>query len=290
MRHSTLRQLEVFESIARLGSFTRAAEELFLTQPTVSMQIKKLTDAVGLTLFEQVGKKMYLTDAGRAAIAAEPTNVERCLAVAADMNLGAPLPKTRTKLRAGQPITVVALGSSSTTGVGTFGPGFPAVMKAELARRHPAHIAVINSGRILETAGGNLARFERDVLRYRPDLVIWQLGTNDVMWHGGASSAETPIRDGVRRLKQAGVEVVLMDLQDAPAVRGKPSHVGMEKLIADVAREETVGLFPRFLIMQRAHAEGVKGLVSWDGLHNSAAGYRCIGLALARMIDADVAR
>lgn len=65
MRHSTLRQLEVFETIARLGSFTRAAEELFLTQPTVSMQIKKLTDAVGLPLFEQVGKKMYLTDAGR---------------------------------------------------------------------------------------------------------------------------------------------------------------------------------------------------------------------------------
>ncbi len=48
MRHSTLRQLEVFSAIARLGSFTRAAEELFLTQPTVSMQIKKLTDAVGL--------------------------------------------------------------------------------------------------------------------------------------------------------------------------------------------------------------------------------------------------
>ncbi len=64
MRHSTLRQLEVFESIARLGSFTRAAEELYLTQPTVSMQIKKLADAVGLPLFEQIGKKMYLTDAG----------------------------------------------------------------------------------------------------------------------------------------------------------------------------------------------------------------------------------
>lgn len=66
MRHSTLRQLEVFEAIARLGSFTRAAEELYLTQPTVSMQIKKLADAVGLPLFEQVGKKMYLTDAGHA--------------------------------------------------------------------------------------------------------------------------------------------------------------------------------------------------------------------------------
>ena len=48
MRHSTLRQLEVFKAIVHFGSYTRAAEELFLTQPTVSMQIKKLTDAVGL--------------------------------------------------------------------------------------------------------------------------------------------------------------------------------------------------------------------------------------------------
>jgi LysR family transcriptional regulator, low CO2-responsive transcriptional regulator len=65
MRYSTLRQLEVFSAIARLGSFTRAAEELFLTQPTISMQIKKLTEAVGVTLLEQVGKKIHLTDAGR---------------------------------------------------------------------------------------------------------------------------------------------------------------------------------------------------------------------------------
>jgi LysR family transcriptional regulator, low CO2-responsive transcriptional regulator len=65
MRRSTLRQLEVFEAIVRFGSFTRAAEELFLTQPTVSLQIKKLTDVVGLPLFEQIGKKIYLTDAGK---------------------------------------------------------------------------------------------------------------------------------------------------------------------------------------------------------------------------------
>ena len=50
IRHVSLRQLQVFEAIFRLGSFTRAAEELFLTQPTVSMQIKKLTDAIGLPL------------------------------------------------------------------------------------------------------------------------------------------------------------------------------------------------------------------------------------------------
>ena len=68
MRRSSFRQFEVFEAIARRGSFTRAAEELFLTQPTVSMQIKKLSDTVGLSLFDQVGKQIYLTDAGEALL------------------------------------------------------------------------------------------------------------------------------------------------------------------------------------------------------------------------------
>jgi len=64
IRHATLRQLQVFEAIVRLGSFTRAAEELFLTQPTVSMQIKKLSDAMGLPLFEHVGRNVQPTEAG----------------------------------------------------------------------------------------------------------------------------------------------------------------------------------------------------------------------------------
>lgn len=65
MKNATLRQLKVFESVARNLSFTRAAEELYLTQPTVSIQLKQLTDTVGLPLFEQIGKRIYLTDAGR---------------------------------------------------------------------------------------------------------------------------------------------------------------------------------------------------------------------------------
>ena len=65
IRHATLRQLQVFEAIFRLGSFTRAAEELFLTQPTVSMQIRKLTDAMGVPLFEHVGRNVEPTEAGR---------------------------------------------------------------------------------------------------------------------------------------------------------------------------------------------------------------------------------
>lgn len=60
----TLRQLKVFEMVARHLSFTRAAEELFLTQPAVSMQIRQFEDAAGLALFERLGRKIYLTDAG----------------------------------------------------------------------------------------------------------------------------------------------------------------------------------------------------------------------------------
>jgi DNA-binding transcriptional LysR family regulator len=60
----TLRQLKVFERVASRLSFTRAAEELYLTQPAVSMQIKQFEETIGLALFERLGKKIYLTRAG----------------------------------------------------------------------------------------------------------------------------------------------------------------------------------------------------------------------------------
>jgi len=65
LKHGMLPQLSVFESVSRLGSFTRAAEELYMAQPTVSVQIRKLTETVGVPLIEQIGRKIYLTEAGR---------------------------------------------------------------------------------------------------------------------------------------------------------------------------------------------------------------------------------
>lgn len=64
IRYATLRQLQIFEASVRLGSFSRAAEELFVTQPTVSMQIKKLSDALDISLFEQVGRNVRPTEVG----------------------------------------------------------------------------------------------------------------------------------------------------------------------------------------------------------------------------------
>lgn len=70
LKHGTLPQLSVFEAVARHGNFTRAAEELYMPQPTVSVQIKKLTESVGLPLLEQVGRKVHMTEAGRQLYAA----------------------------------------------------------------------------------------------------------------------------------------------------------------------------------------------------------------------------
>ncbi|CAL8476819.1 LysR family transcriptional regulator [Caballeronia novacaledonica] len=64
LRNATLRQLKIFETVARRLSFSRAAEELYLTQPAVSTQVKQLEEHAGLPLFEQLGKKIYLTPAG----------------------------------------------------------------------------------------------------------------------------------------------------------------------------------------------------------------------------------
>jgi DNA-binding transcriptional LysR family regulator len=70
LRHGTLPQLAAFEAVARLGSCSRAAEELHVSQPTISVRIARLTDSVGLPLLIQVGKRIELTPAGRELYAA----------------------------------------------------------------------------------------------------------------------------------------------------------------------------------------------------------------------------
>src|SRR5512139_3334723 len=77
MRHVTLRQLRVFEAVARHRSFSRAAEELHLTQPAVSMQVKSLEQQTSIPLFEQIGKKIYLTEAGQELYARSPASWTR---------------------------------------------------------------------------------------------------------------------------------------------------------------------------------------------------------------------
>jgi acyl-CoA thioesterase-1 len=221
----------------------------------------------------------------------EISSAERCLEANLDVSLGARLPRTAARLKSGEPLKIVAIGSSSTVGLWVLRSAatYPEVMRRELSRlRSNATIKIVNSGRVGDTIPNNIARFERDVFAHTPDLVIWQLGTNDVAWGGRPDQGlKISVLEGVKALKAGSADVVLMDLQYAPQVLASASYSTMEGIIADVAKQERVGLFSRFALMRNSINAGVaqSSLVSFDGLHNTADGYDCIGRALARAIS-----
>ena len=224
---------------------------------------------------------------------ARPSPAESCLEASRSMSLGAPLRRASARIKAGDTLRIVAVGSSSTTGLWVLNSEatYPEVMRRELARlRSGMAVEIINSGRIGDTITGTMARFERDVLAHRPDLVVWQLGTNDVAWGGATEGLKESVTSGVRLLKASGADVILMDLQYSPLVLASSHHSAMQAIIADTARQERVGLFSRFALMRRAIDAGLTpdALVSWDGLHHSAAGYECVGRALARAVYSNV--
>jgi lysophospholipase L1-like esterase len=117
---------------------------------------------------------------------------------------------------------------------------------------------------------------------------VWQLGTNDIAWGGSSDGLKERITAGVRMLKGTHADVILMDLQYTPMVLASSDHSSMQAIIAEVARAQRVGLFSRYGLMRRSIDAGLPpdALVSWDRLHNSAAGYDCIGRALARAVNA----
>jgi acyl-CoA thioesterase-1 len=215
---------------------------------------------------------------------------ETCLAVRQMLSPGGALPRTAKIINAGGALKIVAMGSSSTVGLWQSDPAatYPGVLKAELMRLKPAlRVTVTNSGRSGDTIPGNIARFDRDVFPHAPDLVIWQVGTNDVTWLRSADSLTQKIVEGVRALKAGGADVILMDQQYATVILAS-QYSKMQAIISEAARQEHVALFSRFELMRRAVDSGLSmsALVAWDGLHNSAAGYECTGRALARAIIA----
>jgi lysophospholipase L1-like esterase len=217
---------------------------------------------------------------------------ETCLAVNSDLSLGASLPRTASIMKAHQPLKVVAIGSSSTVGLWQMDSAktYPGRMKAEIARLDPAaRIEIVNSGRNGDTISGNIARFERDVFAHHPDLIIWQLGSNDLTWGESGESLETKISDAVKTLRASGADVILMDQQYTPVIIAT-SYGKMQSAIANVAKHDGVPLLPRFEMLHKTADAGVSlsSLSAFDGLHMSGEAYDCVGRALARAIIAAV--
>jgi acyl-CoA thioesterase-1 len=213
-----------------------------------------------------------------------------CTAPAEIARFDYPLRHTARRLASGEPLTIVAIGSSSTTGVGASSPAgsYPSRLAVELKQRFPGHeITVLNRGVNGEETEQMMARFANGVIADHPDLVLWQVGTNSVLRDHPLRPHSALLREGIAKLRDAGADVVLMDMQFAPQVLAKPETAGMEDQIALAAKEANVDLFGRFALMRNWYEirhMPFDAFISPDQLHMNDWSYACVAKLLGAAI------
>ena len=197
------------------------------------------------------------------------------------------LPHVANKLIGGQPVVIVAFGSSSTQGYGSSAPEFtyPNRLAAQLKRQYPgADITVINAGVGGEDAPEMMKRLQTAVIDVHPDLVIWQVGTNAVLRNLDPTVTAEQVEDGVARIQASGSDIVLVDPQYSPRVYERGSSANrMVRMLSRVASIRHVGIFPRFEVMREWHEDQslpVDSFVIADGLHMNDWGYACFAQLL----------
>lgn len=195
------------------------------------------------------------------------------------------------RLAARASLKIVAIGSSSTAGAGASSPAasYPSRLEADLRERFPqSQITVVNRGTNGEIASDMIARFESDVISEKPDLVLWQVGSNSVLRDHPLLPHSALIREGVKRLKAANSDVVLINLQFAPKILAKSDAEGMVTLIDVAAKETNVSVFQRFSVMRHwreARDLPFETFITADGLHLNDWGYEC----WAKLLSASIA-
>ena len=197
------------------------------------------------------------------------------------------LPHVAAKLASGAPVVIVAFGSSSTTGYGTTSPEFtyPNRLAKQLHRQYPsADITVVNRGVGGEDAPEMMKRLQVAVLDMKPDLVIWQVGTNAVLRNLDPAETAKLVEEGSARIQEAGADLVLVDPQYSPRVTEHAESASqMVKLLGKVAELRHIGIFPRFEVMREWHekqALPIDSFVIADGLHMNDWGYACFAQLL----------
>jgi lysophospholipase L1-like esterase len=209
-----------------------------------------------------------------------------------------PLSRVAHKVANKEPIVIVAIGSSSTAGAGASTPAanYPNRLAVELKQHFPhSPITMINRGVNGEEIADMLKRFDSAVVAAKPDLVLWQLGTNSIIRDHTLSAHDSSIRAGLNKIRAVGADVVLIDPQFAPKVTAKPEATHMVELIATTAKREDVDLFRRFDVMKHwveVDHIAVETFVAADGLHLNDWSYACmakgLGLAIAEAVQRPV--
>jgi acyl-CoA thioesterase-1 len=219
--------------------------------------------------------------------------VDVCAAPAELGRLTDALPKTRAALVGGRPLRIVTLGSSSTAGAGASATRFsyPSRLAVELAQRYPtASVEIINRGINGEDAWENIKRLDTDVLDAKPDLVIWQMGTNAILHDIDYEDFDRTVQGGLDRMHAAGIEVLLMDLQYAPRVTEVPDHQRMLEHFDAIGTRNHLPVFHRYAVMKfwaDRMRTGYVAMLSSDGLHLNDTSYGCLAERLADAIVGD---
>jgi lysophospholipase L1-like esterase len=187
----------------------------------------------------------------------------------------------------GPSLTILAIGSSSTEGIGASAKDktYPARLKALLGKAWPnLPIEIVNAGIGGETAPQTLTRLKTALSARRYDLVIWQVGTNDAVNGGDLDAFKTMVGDGIAMVKQAGVSLAILDPQFFPGVREPERYRDFVAAIANTARGQNVPVFTRYDAMRewyRNDAQAFTSALSSDGFHMSDAGYVCLARDMA---------
>ncbi|MEH2509106.1 acyl-CoA thioesterase-1 [Nitrobacteraceae bacterium AZCC 1564] len=218
-----------------------------------------------------------------------------CVLTKALTQFDAPIVRTAKRLNEHEPVTIVAVGSSSTGGAGASSPAFayPSRLERELHLKYPdSAITVINRGVNGEDAADMIARLN-EVLAPKPDLVIWQLGTNTVLRDGSIPATSDVLQSGITRIKATGADILLIDPQFAPSVNAKPAVHDMVGMIGLVGKQTHVPVFRRYVAMRHWHDDQAlpfDRFIIADGLHMNDWGYSCLARLLADNIATAVAR
>jgi acyl-CoA thioesterase-1 len=210
----------------------------------------------------------------------------------------AALPHVAARLDHREPLTIVAFGSSSTEGVGASSPAhaYPARLQDDLQAALPAGetVSVVNRGIGGEDADDMLGRLARDVIAAKPDLVIWQTGTNDPLRKLPLDRFEAETRDGIQRMRAAGIDVVLMEQQDCRMMRATPGALDYRDAVRRIGAAMAVPVVRRYDLIHRWLGDGSATeaqLMAPDGLHMADAGYERLAAEVAsELLDEAKAR
>jgi lysophospholipase L1-like esterase len=275
-QHATLSDVEVTGTVRRSAQKTDSAagEVSSIERPNPSQQKSLTTKAIEKV--KQVAKS-----------ASDVFGRVPCLAPKGGAKSMGSLPHVASKLAAGEPVVIIAFGSSSTAGYGSTSPEFtyPNRLAAQLRRKYPsADITVINRGKGGEDAPEMMKRLQSEVIDMKPDMVIWQVGTNAVLRNLDPGETANLVEEGVARIQAAGADLVLVDPQYSPRVNEHAESASrMVKLLGKVAELRHVGVFPRFEVMREWHETRslpIDSFVIADGLHMNDWGYACFAQLL----------